>query len=391
MNAQTGIPGSAISRGGGPITMSRVLFLYATSNSGHQRAADAIRKSLLNIAPQVRTTGVDFFTYHYPTLGPFIFKMYLDLLQSIPHIWDYLYDSPDVASLTGELRQFFNFLNIPKLNQIIRSFAPDLIVCTQAVPAGFIASEKQRGKLAHIPFLATITDFVANPYWPNHYVDCYFVPETETKDQLLNRHIPEHCVKVTGIPIDSAFGQKMSKALIRQKFGLRMGLPTVLIMGGSQGLGQITRAVRELVNARKAFQVIVITGHNRALYRQLYKKYSTHRNVLLLSHIRNVAKIMDAADILISKPGGLTSSEALVKGLPMIILSPLPGQEERNAAFLVRNGLAERCENPEELPAIADSFFSHPGKLLRFQARALRMSRPYASDEIASQILRFLQ
>jgi processive 1,2-diacylglycerol beta-glucosyltransferase len=186
--------------------MSRILFLYATGNSGHQKAAEAIQKSLRHADPDVATFGIDFFTYHYPTLGPFLFRIYLEILQSIPHTWDYIYDNKGLATLTTELRQFFNYVNTPKLHALLHKYEPRVIVCTQAIPAGFIAAEKQKGRIS-VPLLVTVTDFVANPYWPVHNVNLYFVPDEDIKGQLMARHIPEERIAVTGIPIDRTFGQ----------------------------------------------------------------------------------------------------------------------------------------------------------------------------------------
>ena len=370
--------------------MCRVLFLYATSNSGHQKAAEAIEKSISLRAPSIKTFGVDFFTYHYPTLGPFIFRMYLDLMQSIPHVWDSIYDNPELASLTAELRQFFNFLNTPKLHRVLAQCKPDLIVSTQAVPAGFIASEKQRGNIS-TPHFVTITDFVANPYWPVHGVDRYFVPHAEIRDQLVQRGIAENKIRVTGIPVDESFITRLPRHTVRARLGLAPDIPTILLMGGSKGLGQIAAAVTALLeNNFRTLQLIVVTGNNRSLFRHLKKKYQ-QKNILVFSCVKNISRLMDAADILIGKPGGLTSSEALVKNLPLIILSPLPGQEERNAAFLTRFGVAERCDNAEQLPRIVEQMLSHPLKMGRYQTQASRLAQPYASRSVADTIIEYLK
>ena len=141
--------------------MSHILFLYATEHSGHKRAAEAIRKSISNFNPGIETSGVGFFTQHYPILGPFLFRLYVDLMQSVPNFWDYLYNSDDVASLTEELRSFFHSLNVSKLNKTLAKNKPDVIVCTQAIPASFIAAEKEKGSIK-APLISVITDFVAN-------------------------------------------------------------------------------------------------------------------------------------------------------------------------------------------------------------------------------------
>ena len=369
--------------------MSHILFLYATEHSGHKRAAEAIRKSISNFNPGIETSGVGFFTQHYPILGPFLFRLYVDLMQSVPNFWDYLYNSDDVASLTEELRSFFHSFNVSKLNKTLEKNKPDVIVCTQAIPASFIAAEKAKGTIK-APLISVITDFVANPYWPSHDVDCYCVPTEEIKDQLVQRDINEKRIVVTGIPIDNSFIGKIPKDEARMKLGLNPFIPTVLLMGGNHGLGQIANAVKKLAKQKNNLQIIVIAGYNRQLYRQLKKTHSKNRNVKVLSHVKNISRLMDAADILISKPGGLTSSEAMAKLLPMILLSPLPGQEQRNAAYLKRNGVAERCENIRQLPSIVENLLAREDRIKKIQRNALKISHPYASNFVAEQVLRFV-
>ena len=370
--------------------MPRILFLYATNNSGHQRAAQAISKSLRELSPDVQTSEIDFFTYHYPTIGPFISKMYLDLIRSVPHAWDFLYDNPNLATMTSELRRFFNFINIPKIYRVLRDYKPHAVVCTQAVPAGFIATEKEKGKIS-MPLFVAITDFVANPYWPDSQVDCYFVPDDEIRRNLNKRDIPDIRIKTTGIPIDNQFVVSHPKNVARQRLGLKPNTTVILITGGSRGLGNISDAVKFITGANRNYQIIVITGHNRILYKHLKKEYYGKKNVLVTGYSKNMSRLMDAADLIVSKPGGLTSAEAMAKGVPMIITAPLPGQEERNASYLIKHGVAERCDKIQLLPRVIDGLLHHPQKLKILQTRALNLGKPYASYEIANHLLKSIE
>ncbi|MCX5781574.1 MAG: glycosyltransferase [Elusimicrobia bacterium] len=369
--------------------MPRILFLYATDHSGHKRAADAIQKSLLFHNPHLETSSIGFFSHHYPILGPFLFKLYVDLMRSVPNIWDYLYNSEDIASLTKELGRFFASFNVSKVTQILSKTKPDVIVCTQAIPCSFIAHEKKKGEI-RIPLIAVITDFVANPYWPNHDVDCYCVPDEEIKLQLMKKNINEKRIYVTGIPVDNSFIRKIPKYEARAKLGLNPYMNTILMMGGNQGLGKILKAVKKLIKSKNNLQFIIATGYNEKLYKKLKKVCSRNKNILVLGHQKNVSRLMDAADFLISKPGGLTSSEALVKLLPMIILSPLPGQEQKNAFYLKKHGVAELCKNVRNLSQIVVNFYKNKNKIIRFQRNALAISHPYASNQIAEQIIKFI-
>lgn len=366
--------------------MKRVLFLYATKSSGHRRAADAIRNQLAALDPSVKTTGMDFFTHHYPHLSPFFFRMYVDLMRSLPHVWDYLYDHPDIAAATKELRAFLNLLNVPKLRTLVRREKPDAIVCTQSVPAGFLAQEKRKNRIA-VPLFAVITDFVANPYWPVTHMDGYFVPHDDIRQQLMARGVPAQRIMVTGIPIDASFAAAHDRAAARSRLGIRPSETAVLVMGGNHGLGQIETAVHALADCMAPVHTIVVTGHNRALQRRLMKRYAARRSVTVLGISNAIAELMDAADVLISKPGGLTSSEALAKRLPMIMVAPLPGQEERNAEFLVRHRVALRCTDVKSLGRMVVDLFSRPASLRRMKEQALALGRPHAARVAASHIM----
>ncbi|MFH1368881.1 MAG: glycosyltransferase [Elusimicrobiota bacterium] len=368
--------------------MHRVLFLCATNNSGHKKAAEAVQKSLMQLNPGAECSCIDFFTHSYPLLGPLLSRIYIEILRSIPHAWDYLYGNADFAELTVELRQFFNLLNIPKLHKVLKNYSPDIIVCTQAIPAGFISHEKDMGRI-NVPHMAVVTDFAAHPYWPEQNVDNYFVPNEEAMNDLKKRGIPENRICVTGIPINPSFSVSIPKNFARKKLGLRPAVRTALVLGGSQGLGHISEALRVLLTVRN-IQIIAVAGYNRPLYRQLKRDLGSHKNIFIFGHVKNMSRLMDAADAVISKPGGLTCAEALAKGLPMIIMSPLPGQEERNAAYLMKHNVAERCDNIKHLPALVQGLLNNPQKLIKCGFRALSLSRPNASQLIASRILEHL-
>ncbi|MBN1824505.1 MAG: glycosyltransferase [Endomicrobiales bacterium] len=369
--------------------MSRILFLYATRNSGHQKAAEAVKIEIHRILPDVKTFEVDFFTKNYPNLGPFIARMYLEIVRSVPHAWDYLYDSEGFASITRELRQFFAFLNITKIRGVLKEHKPDAIICTQAIPAGFIAAEKAKKKIT-TPLYITVTDFVANPYWPDNNVDCYFVPDEKIKTDLVRRGIPGNHIRTTGIPINRRFAASVPKPAAKKKMGLKPHNPAVLVMGGTQGIGQISEASDILSTRFKTAQLVIVAGHNNYLHNTLRKKYHSNKSIHVLGHAANVSRLMDAADILITKPGGITSAEAMSKGLPMIILSPLPGQEERNAEFLVKHGIAERCRDITHLPRIVESFLNDPAKTDNFRSQALSHAKPFAASEIADHVAKLL-
>lgn len=365
--------------------MSRVLFLYISASSGHQRAAEAIREALALIVPRWDGVCIDTFAYAYPTLGRLLSRTYLEVLRLTPALWDFIYDNPDVETATREARELVNLISGQKLQKLVREHAPAAIVCTQAAPCSVLAAEKRRGKLP-IPLLAVVTDFAVHRYWTHKEVDLYCVPSEEVRRALAKQGISASRIAVTGIPISPLFLQRTAKPSLMTRLRLDSQRPTLLIMGGSQGMGPMQELIERLLSLE--CQMMVLTGLNRALYRTLARRFRRERRVRVFGYTRLVHQLMDAADLLVTKPGGLTSSEALSKGLPMIISNPIPGQEERNADYLIRMGAALRADDPREAAVAVESLLRHPVRHRRMQEKALAIANPYAAIQIAQQVFR---
>jgi processive 1,2-diacylglycerol beta-glucosyltransferase len=365
---------------------TRVLFLYVSASSGHQRAADAVREALTLVTPGWETVGVDAFTYVYPTIGRLVSRTYLEILQRTPALWDFIYDNPDVEHATREARELLNLMSSRKMKKLVGRHSPAAIVCTQAAPCSVFAAEKRRGRLAGIPLIAVITDFAVHSYWVYNEVDLYCVPSEEVRKTLVKQGILAARIVVTGIPISPVFLQRVPKERVLASMKLDPKRKTILVMGGSQGMGPMEELIGRLIPLD--VQILVLTGLNRDLFRQLSKRYGREKRVRILGYTKTVHRLMDAADLLITKPGGLTSSEALAKGLPMIISNPIPGQEERNAAYLIRQGVAERADDPVEAANVTAGLLRNPAKWRRMGERTQAVAMPYAAIEVARHIFR---
>jgi processive 1,2-diacylglycerol beta-glucosyltransferase len=366
---------------------TRILFLYISMSSGHQRAAEAIREALSLLTPSWETTGVDAFSYAYPKIGKLIARTYLEVLRRTPMLWDYVYDNPDVEAATREARDLLNLISARRMKTLFRKHSPQAIVCTQAAPCSVFAAEKRRGYIT-VPLIAVVTDFAIHSYWVYDEVDLYCVSSEDARRELIRRGVNAAKIAVTGIPISPNFLQRLPPASARVKLGLEPNRPTVLIMGGSQGLGPLQETLDHLHGL--PVQCVVTTGMNRELFRTLHKHYRRDKKVKLFGYTRQINTFMDASDILITKPGGLTSSEALAKGLPMIITNPIPGQEERNARYLLKQGVAERADDPEKIRDAVQSLLAHPTRLRRMTERALEIAKPYAAMEVARHLFRIV-
>lgn len=378
-NIDVQIPQVTTGRAGG-----RVLFLYASPNSGHRACADALRKSLGAVFPGIETAGADAVSVLYPTLGPLIEKTYLEILKHTPQIWSFLYDNPEIEEITREFRQLFSFFNTPKVKGMITDHEPSVIVCTHAVPCGIVAEQKRRGTV-RVPLVAVVTDFAVHSYWVYPEVDLYIVANEESRRTLAARGIEASRIQVTGIPVDPAFSEKRIVREARQELGLDENAPAVLLMGGARGLGPIADMAEQVLRVKPEPQILIVTGLNKDLENRL-AALSGRDNVHVYPYTQDVPLLMNAADVIVTKPGGLTSSEALIKELPMVIVNPIPGQEERNAQYLTSHKAAIRLRNIRNLKRLIERMLARPDRLLRMTQNARALAKPRSSEAAARAI-----
>lgn len=366
----------------------RVLFLYASPRSGHKSCADAIRKTLAQAYPDVETTEQDTLSTLYPTLGPLLEKTYLEILKRTPQIWDFLYDNPDIEEITREFRQLFSFFNQPKVQHLLDDSEATAVVCTHAIPCGVIADQKRRG-LCKLPLVAVVTDFAIHSYWIRPEVDLYLVANEESRRTLLNRGIAPSKVKVTGIPIAPGFKSKISPREARRALRLDEGRPAILLMGGTRGMGPIAEVAEMILAIRPQPQLLVATGTNRDLEKQL-AHLGPNESLRILNFSNDIPLLMSAADVLVTKPGGLTSSEALAKNLPMVIVNPIPGQEERNTHYLIQHKSAVRLRNVKNLKRLVQRLLARPDRLHHLRQNAAAIAKPDAPFAACREILKLL-
>jgi processive 1,2-diacylglycerol beta-glucosyltransferase len=365
------------------------LFLYMVPETGHQKAAEAIIEAASHMDPRVDLIGVDAVNHAYPIIGTVVNRVYLQMLKRAPFIWEYLYDNPDIEQATRDARGLLTLISSFRLRQMLKKYHPSAIVCTQAVPATAWALTKRRG-MHKLPIVGVVTDFGVHGYWIHPEIDLYLVGHEDVRRELIAKGIAENRVRVTGIPIRPRFGETMDRFEARRRLRLNPNKSTVLIMGGSHGLGQID----ELVNALRAipydFQTLVVCGKNRALQNKLARSVQHLPEIHVMGYFKDSPLLMSAADMLITKPGGLTCSEALAKQLPLIVTNPIPGQEERNVRFLTRHKVARVARTTEELIHAVTDLLRHPRKINLMRQRARLVARPFSAWESARLVLDIL-
>lgn len=336
--------------------------------------------------PAVECEGINSISYSNPVFGKIISKLYIQLLKVVPQVWDYLYDNPYVEKATRDIREFIGLFNTGRITELLRKYRPHCLVCTQAVPVGLLAAMKERG-IINVPLVGIITDFGVHKYWISPQVDLYLVPSNEVRRRMMRLGVSEERIRVTGIPVDLHFAGLPDRHVGRASLGVGEQRPVVLVMGGNYGLGPLEDAVNALRRIPLGLELVVVCGNNRSLLRRMHRYFSTDRHVRVLGHTRSIHRLMGAADLLVSKPGGLTTSEALARGLPMVMIEPIPGQEERNAKFLLRHGAAVRADTLDELVEVVSHLFADRSRLARLKENGARLARPWAARDAADAIL----
>ena len=364
----------------------KILLLYISEHSGHHCAATAIEKALHSLDDSVETLNLNSFNYTNPILEKVINRAYMGVVKRKPEIWEYLYDNPRVLRNTQKLRDMFHRFNTGKLKPLLDEFAPSAIVCTQAFPCGMVADYKRSYGLA-TPLVGVLTDYAPHSYWIYNNVDRYIVPSKETGKKLEDNGIEAARIMSFGIPIEPKFrDQNKDGKALRNELRLDPGKPCVLVMGGTQGLGPIKDMVRTLDRSALDIQLVIVCGTNKKLYRGL-ERARFRKKVAVLSYVSNIDELMDISDLIITKPGGITTAEAMAKGLPMLIVHPLPGQEAMNTRFLLNEGVAVKAESPEDVTVILEELLYNKNKLADMKRKALLLSKPSSSTDIARMIL----
>lgn len=361
--------------------------MYITLNSGHHRASLAIENALKGLSSSVETLNINAFAYTNPILEKVINRTYMGVIKNRPEVWEYLYDNPKVLKNVQVMRDIIHKFNSKKLRVLLEEFRPSAVVCTQAFPCGMTADYKKNLNL-DLPIIGVLTDHAPHSYWIFREVDCYIMPSETSKEHFMKNGISESKIKVFGIPISPSFSKIHDKNKIYERFALDPDIPTVLIMGGSQGLGPVENIVQILEGIDIPFQLVVICGINKRLKNKLTKSSVRHKKKLLvLGHIENVDEVMEISNIVITKPGGLTTSEAMAKDLPMIIVHPIPGQEAKNTEFLLRQGVAVKAEDSEDIAALVKELLLDGTKLDEMKEKASSLKKPNAAMDTAKLIL----
>ena len=364
--------------------LDKVLILSASVGNGHTRAGDAVAKAfrIRNAAREVR--HVDTLDFTNPLFRRLYSRAYIDLVNNAPDVLGWMYDRLDEPWKNEKRRLFFDKLNTRPFIKMVQEYAPDLVVCTHFLPAEIISDLKAKGKL-DCKQAIVVTDLDMHAMWLCREYEHYFVALDETKEYLRTLGFDLAKVTVSGIPIDPVFAHQKDKLSMRAKYGLDAKLPTIILSAGGFGVGPMESLLASLQSIETPMQILAMCGRNEELRAKIASSGST--NIHAIGYTTDMDEYMSASDLVVGKPGGLTTCEALAKGLVFVIVNPIPGQEERNSDHLLENGSAIRCNNPATLGYKIGHLLADRPRLALMRQNALRMARPNAAFDIVEKLV----
>jgi processive 1,2-diacylglycerol beta-glucosyltransferase len=374
-------------------TPPRILVLAASVGAGHVRAAQAVELALRQVRPDTVVRNLDILTLTNAAFRKIYGQAYLDLVNKAPHVLGYFYDLMDQPSASGKNRRDRFRLAIEKLN--LRSFISmlkeepwDLVINTHFLPAEIIASQRRTGEL-NLPQVTVTTDFETHRLWVNQPCDHYFTATEEGAQYLQHWGVPKTDTTAVGIPIHPVFAEPKERAVCCAKHELDGDRPVLLQLAGGFGVGPIERIYRAILDVEVPLQVVAITGRNESAKAQLEAiTPPPQHKAKVLGFTTEIDELMGAADLVLSKPGGLTTSETLARGAAMVVINPIPGQESRNSDFLLENGAAIKANNVATLAYKVTALLREPERLARLKENARRLSRPRAAFDVVERALR---
>lgn len=368
----------------------RILLLSVSAGAGHMRAAQALQAQIQTTAPTMEVRHLDVMTTVPVGFRKIYTDFYITLVNKAPAVWSYLYNKSNDALPHAPMQKFrraIERLNTIQLRNEIVKFNPDAIVCTHFLPAEILSRMLDKERI-QCPIWVQVTDFDLHRLWIQRHMSGYFAANEEVAFRMQAHHVAPEKIHVTGIPIMPGFQQNLDRATCAREWGLDPARTTLLLMGGGAGLGSLETIAERLLNIEGDFQLIALAGKNRQTLEALQRLQQRFPQRLLAQGFTDkVERLMACSDLVITKPGGLTTSECLAMGLPMIVNSPIPGQEERNADYLLEQGVALKAFDDVTLEYRVRMLLRQPEQLQTMRERARQIGRPRAAQAVVDIVL----
>jgi processive 1,2-diacylglycerol beta-glucosyltransferase len=369
----------------------RVLVLSASVGAGHLRAAEAVELALRKLAPSAEVENIDVLTLTNAAFRKVYGRAYIDLVNKAPHVLGYFYDMMDRPTSprhkSDRLRLLVEKLNLGRFLRLLKINTWDIVINTHFLPAEIIASLQKTGDFS-VPHFTVTTDFETHRLWVNQPCDRYFTATEEGAINLQHWGVPADDTAVSGIPIHPAFSEPKDRASTAASLGLDGNRPTILQLAGGFGVGPVEQIYRALLSLEPAVQLVVVAGRNENLKNALERVEVPGRHrAKVVGFTAEMDQWMSASDVVVSKPGGLTTSETLACGAAMVVVNPIPGQESRNSDFLLENDAAIKVNNIATLSYKLTALLKDTARLERMKRNSLVLGKPRAAFDIAAAAL----
>ena len=377
--------------------MKKVLIFYASYGGGHFSAANSIKQYIDENYKDVQTDIIDCIKYVNNAFEKVTTSAYLELTKKAPWAWEKVYYNSQNGFI-GKVSTTANKIMAVKIAKLFREFNPDIVISTHPFSSQMTSYLKQKGK-TNCKLITVLTDFAEHEQWliGHNFVDCFFVSNEKMKENMISHfEIPEHKIVVTGIPISTRFLKNYNKEELCSNLEISPTKKIVLFFGGGEyGVGK-NKAIA-ILNALSNFndiQIIAISGRNEKLkeaFEKLVKEKNKANDIKVFPFTTMVPELMSISDLVVTKPGGLTTSESLASHLPMIIINPIPGQEEENATFLENSGVGIWLKTTNNLDEVLSSIIFNNEKLNEMKQKTVKLAKPNSTEDICKNIFKDLK
>ena len=376
--------------------MKRILIFYASYGGGHLSAANAIKQYIdANYAGEYETNLIDCMQYVNKPINKITTTAYKEMAKKFPWAWGEFYYHSKKGPI-AKISSASNRILARRLLELLDEYSPDIVISTHPFATQMISYLKKR-KLIHCLLATVLTDFAPHEQWivGKDFGDLFFVSHTKMRQELIdNFHIPQEKLFATGIPLSHKFLNHYNKKEIKSSFGLDSSKKLILFFGGGEfGLGKerTISILKSFINSsNNNWQIVAISGKNRKMkkhFQELVNDLNAESIVKVLGYTNQVPELMSISDLVVTKPGGLTSSESLASGLPMVVINPIPGQEEENASFLVSSGVAIWIKEDDDYNSVISSLLSNSEKLHNMKINTKLLAKRNSTKDICEIIL----
>ena len=376
--------------------MRKVIIFYASYGGGHLSAAKSIQKYITENYENVETQMIDCMKYVNKPIEKMTTGAYREMAKKAPKLWGKVYEGSQ-KGLLSEISKDSNKLMAKKLGKLINEINPDLIISTHPFSSQMASYLKEKGKI-DCEIATILTDFAIHKQWlvGSEYTNNFFVSNDNMKNDMIELGINENKIHVTGIPMSDRFFENFDKEKIYKMFELNPSKKVILFFGGGEfGLGKdrTVQVLEAFIKKLTDFQIVAVAGKNEKMkesFEELVKNSQAEDRVRVLGFTDKVPELMNISCLVVSKPGGLTTTESLASGLPIIVVNPIPGQEEENADFLVRNGVAIWIKDDDNVARILKNLYRHPEVIDEMRSHIPELAKPNSTEDICNVLINTL-